>query len=213
MLTRNFRSALPLLVILCVSNAYLFPFSACTIRHYLKRAGYLRNETRRLIKTCCQKCCDYFVCVYSTGLKRFETWPANEARQRLCKKYIFSSNLLIQVVGAKVVTNAKCPGSKCFGFVAMATAEAASKCILHLNKTELHGRIITVERVRTFQCYLLASHAMMSHKQQLIEQRYFLKASPQFSAQWRIVSCFFAFFFVGSIWILQLRIFFINSDV
>ncbi|XP_078488555.1 uncharacterized protein LOC100186425 isoform X1 [Ciona intestinalis] len=51
-----------------------------------------------------------------------------------------------KVVGAKVVTNAKSPGSKCFGFVAMASVAAADKCILHLNKTELHGRTITVER-------------------------------------------------------------------
>lgn len=50
-----------------------------------------------------------------------------------------------KVVGAKVVTNVKSPGSKCFGYVTMATADAASKCILHLNNTEMHGRMITVE--------------------------------------------------------------------
>ncbi|XP_039260931.2 uncharacterized protein LOC120337264 [Styela clava] len=50
-----------------------------------------------------------------------------------------------KVIGAKVVTNVKSPGSRCYGYVTMATAEAASKCILHLNNTEMHGRMITVE--------------------------------------------------------------------
>ena len=53
-----------------------------------------------------------------------------------------------QVVGAKVVTNAKSPGSRCYGFITMSSAEEASKCIQHLHRTELHGRMISVERVR-----------------------------------------------------------------
>jgi len=53
----------------------------------------------------------------------------------------------VQVTGAKIVTNAKSPGAKCYGFVTMATTEEASKCIQHLHRTELHGRNISVERV------------------------------------------------------------------
>jgi len=53
----------------------------------------------------------------------------------------------VQVVGAKIVTNAKSPGAKCYGFVMMASTEEASKCIQHLHRTELHGRMISVERV------------------------------------------------------------------
>lgn len=52
-----------------------------------------------------------------------------------------------QVVGAKVVTNARSPGARCYGFVTMSTAEEATKCINHLHKTELHGKMISVEKV------------------------------------------------------------------
>uniref|UniRef100_A0A8D2P7C7 RRM domain-containing protein n=1 Tax=Zosterops lateralis melanops TaxID=1220523 RepID=A0A8D2P7C7_ZOSLA len=54
-----------------------------------------------------------------------------------------------KVVGAKVVTNARSPGARCYGFVTMSTAEEATKCITHLHKTELHGKIISVEKVST----------------------------------------------------------------
>ncbi|NWX92885.1 SAFB1 factor, partial [Nothoprocta pentlandii] len=53
-----------------------------------------------------------------------------------------------KVVGAKVVTNARSPGARCYGFVTMSTAEEASKCITHLHKTELHGKIISVEKAK-----------------------------------------------------------------
>lgn len=54
-----------------------------------------------------------------------------------------------QVVGAKVVTNARSPGSRCYGFVTMSAAEEATKCIHSLHRTELHGKMISVERVYT----------------------------------------------------------------
>lgn len=53
-----------------------------------------------------------------------------------------------KVVGAKVVTNAKSPGARCYGFVTMSSTEEASKCISHLHRTELHGRMISVERAK-----------------------------------------------------------------
>ncbi|KAL7632671.1 UNVERIFIED_CONTAM: hypothetical protein RMT77_016996 [Armadillidium vulgare] len=53
-----------------------------------------------------------------------------------------------KVLSAKIVTNAKTPGAKCYGFVTMATIEDASKCIKNLNKTELHGRMIQVEKAK-----------------------------------------------------------------
>jgi len=53
-----------------------------------------------------------------------------------------------KVVGAKVVTNAMTPGARCYGYVTMGSSEDAVKCIEHLNKTELHGRMITVEKAR-----------------------------------------------------------------
>lgn len=53
-----------------------------------------------------------------------------------------------KVVGAKVVTNARSPGARCYGFVTMSTSEEATKCINHLHRTELHGKMISVEKVR-----------------------------------------------------------------
>lgn len=46
------------------------------------------------------------------------------------------------------MTNARTPGARCYGYVTMATSEDASKCIQHLHRTELHGRMISVEKVR-----------------------------------------------------------------
>ncbi|XP_030365580.1 scaffold attachment factor B1-like isoform X4 [Strigops habroptila] len=53
-----------------------------------------------------------------------------------------------KVVGAKVVTNARSPGSRCYGFVTMSTSEEATKCINHLHRTELHGKMISVEKAK-----------------------------------------------------------------
>lgn len=55
----------------------------------------------------------------------------------------------LEVIGAKVVTNARSPGARCYGFVTMSTSDDATKCISHLHRTELHGRMISVEKVRS----------------------------------------------------------------
>ena len=47
-----------------------------------------------------------------------------------------------------MVTNAKSPGSRCYGLVTMGSADEASKCIQYLHRTELSGRMISVERVK-----------------------------------------------------------------
>ena len=65
-------------------------------------------------------------------------------------KTLFSKNG--KVTGAKIVTNTKDPCSKCYGFVTMSSAEEASKCIQHLHRTELHGKMISVERVSNTRC-------------------------------------------------------------
>lgn len=46
-----------------------------------------------------------------------------------------------------MVTNARSPGSKCYGLVAMSTGTEVTRCISHLDCTELHGQEIFVERV------------------------------------------------------------------
>ena len=48
------------------------------------------------------------------------------------------------------MTNARTPGARCYGYVTMATSEDASKCIQHLHRTELHGRMISVEKVSDY---------------------------------------------------------------
>ncbi|KAK1157044.1 scaffold attachment factor B2-like isoform X2 [Acipenser oxyrinchus oxyrinchus] len=53
-----------------------------------------------------------------------------------------------KVVGAKVVTNARSPGARCYGFVTMSSTDEATKCVSHLHRTELHGRMISVERAK-----------------------------------------------------------------
>ncbi|KAK4296219.1 hypothetical protein Pmani_031271 [Petrolisthes manimaculis] len=53
-----------------------------------------------------------------------------------------------RVTSAKIVTNAKIPGAKCYGFVTMLSSEDAAKCISQLSHTELHGRMIQVEKAK-----------------------------------------------------------------
>jgi len=53
-----------------------------------------------------------------------------------------------KVVGAKIITNTKNPGSGLFGLITMETKEQAQECIQKLNKTELNGKTILVEKNR-----------------------------------------------------------------
>uniref|UniRef100_A0A667XYQ8 SAFB-like, transcription modulator n=1 Tax=Myripristis murdjan TaxID=586833 RepID=A0A667XYQ8_9TELE len=52
-----------------------------------------------------------------------------------------------KVFSAKVVTNARSPGAKCYGLVTMSSSAEVTRCISHLDRTELHGQQIYVERV------------------------------------------------------------------
>uniref|UniRef100_A0A2M4A9H9 Putative hsp27-ere-tata-binding protein/scaffold attachment factor saf-b n=1 Tax=Anopheles triannulatus TaxID=58253 RepID=A0A2M4A9H9_9DIPT len=54
-----------------------------------------------------------------------------------------------KVMGVKVVTNSRTPGTRCYGYVTMASAKDATECINHLHRTELHGRLISVERAKS----------------------------------------------------------------
>ncbi|XP_044135642.1 SAFB-like transcription modulator isoform X3 [Bufo gargarizans] len=51
-----------------------------------------------------------------------------------------------KVLSAKVVTNARSPGAKCYGIVSMSCSADVSRCISHLHRTELHGQQISVEK-------------------------------------------------------------------
>ncbi|KAK7170530.1 hypothetical protein R3I94_000660 [Phoxinus phoxinus] len=54
-----------------------------------------------------------------------------------------------KVFSAKVVTNARSPGAKCYGLVTMSSSAEVARCISHLDRTELHGQQICVDRVKT----------------------------------------------------------------
>uniref|UniRef100_A0A9J7XFP1 SAFB-like, transcription modulator n=1 Tax=Cyprinus carpio carpio TaxID=630221 RepID=A0A9J7XFP1_CYPCA len=59
-----------------------------------------------------------------------------------------------KVFSAKVVTNARSPGAKCYGLVTMSSSAEVARCISHLDRTDLHGQQISVDRVRTLPlCY------------------------------------------------------------
>ncbi|XP_041669644.1 SAFB-like transcription modulator isoform X2 [Cheilinus undulatus] len=53
-----------------------------------------------------------------------------------------------KVLSAKVVTNARSPGSKCYGLVTMSSSTEVTRCVSHLDCTELHGQQIFVERAK-----------------------------------------------------------------
>lgn len=53
-----------------------------------------------------------------------------------------------KVLSAKVVTNARSPGSKCYGLVTMSSGTEVTRCVSHLDCTELHGQQIYVERAK-----------------------------------------------------------------
>uniref|UniRef100_A0A8C1TBZ3 SAFB-like, transcription modulator n=1 Tax=Cyprinus carpio TaxID=7962 RepID=A0A8C1TBZ3_CYPCA len=54
-----------------------------------------------------------------------------------------------KVFSAKVVTNARSPGAKCYGLVTMSSSTEVARCISHLDRTDLHGQQISVDRVKT----------------------------------------------------------------
>ncbi|KAJ8340472.1 hypothetical protein SKAU_G00351050 [Synaphobranchus kaupii] len=54
-----------------------------------------------------------------------------------------------KVISAKVVTNARSPGAKCYGLVTMSSSAEVARCISHIDRTELHGQQISVDRVKS----------------------------------------------------------------
>ncbi|XP_067824091.1 scaffold attachment factor B1-like isoform X2 [Heptranchias perlo] len=54
-----------------------------------------------------------------------------------------------KVICAKVVTDARNPGARCYGFITMLTPEEATESISSLNQSELNGQTITVEMAKS----------------------------------------------------------------
>lgn len=59
-----------------------------------------------------------------------------------------------------MVTNARTPGARCYGYVTMSSSEDAAKCIQHLHRTELHGRVISVEKVN-YDCGIVKVYSLI----------------------------------------------------
>nr|XP_057945376.1 SAFB-like transcription modulator isoform X2 [Doryrhamphus excisus] len=55
-----------------------------------------------------------------------------------------------KVLSAKVLTNARSPGSKCYGLVTMSSSAEVSRCISQLDCTELDGQEIYVENAKNY---------------------------------------------------------------
>ena len=57
------------------------------------------------------------------------------------------------MVDASIVLDPWTRESRGFGFVTMATLKEAQRCIKYLDRSVLEGRVITVEKVLSHDCY------------------------------------------------------------
>jgi len=104
-----------------------------------------------------------FLIPYSTAENRTET-PKKDGKDLASSQNLWISGLSSmtratdlktafskhgKVIGAKVVTNANRPGAKCYGYVTMSSSEEAAKCITSMHRTELHYRMISVEKAKS----------------------------------------------------------------
>lgn len=91
------------------------------------------RKLRKLVRwTRAAEICGYLDCLQALALQTWNRYSPSTGKWS---------------IGAKVVTNARTPGARCYGYVTMSTSEDAAKCIQHLHRTELHGRVISVEKV------------------------------------------------------------------
>lgn len=77
----------------------------------------------------------------------------NVVSQRVA--WLLFCNVTLQVFSAKVVTNARSPGAKCYGLVTMSSSAEVARCISHIDRTELHGQQISVDRVTWHRSYVV----------------------------------------------------------
>lgn len=77
-------------------------------------------------------------------------WVSNVAKNTRASELKALLSTCGKVTGAKVVVNARFPGSCCFGYVTMSCIEDVDNVIAKLNSTELNGHIIKIDRVSYF---------------------------------------------------------------
>uniref|UniRef100_T2MCH4 Scaffold attachment factor B1 n=1 Tax=Hydra vulgaris TaxID=6087 RepID=T2MCH4_HYDVU len=102
-----------------------------------KKDSLLKSES--IVKQNEDKKTDLSKCIWISGLSSIT--KAVDLKD-VCSKFG-------KVVGAKVVTSAKTPGSQCFGFVTMSSNDEAVRCIEGLHKSTLHEKVIQVEKAKT----------------------------------------------------------------
>lgn len=73
-------------------------------------------------------------------------WVSNVAQNTRASELKAALSACGKVTGAKVVVNARYPGSSCFGYVTMGSLEDVDSVIAKLNNTELNGQIIKIEK-------------------------------------------------------------------
>lgn len=74
-------------------------------------------------------------------------WVSNVAQNTRASELKAALSTCGKVTGAKVVVNARYPGSNCFGYVTMGSLEDVANVIAKLNNTELKGQMIKIEKV------------------------------------------------------------------
>ena len=80
-------------------------------------------------------------------------WISNVAQNTRASELKAALSSCGKVTGAKVVVNARFPGSCCFGYVTMSSVEDVENVIAKLNNTELNGQIIKIDKVKYLNIY------------------------------------------------------------
>ncbi|XP_018565699.1 SAFB-like transcription modulator isoform X2 [Anoplophora glabripennis] len=73
-------------------------------------------------------------------------WISNVAQNTRASELKAALSSCGKVTGAKVVVNARFPGTCCFGYVTMSSVEDVENVIAKLNNTELNGQIIKIDK-------------------------------------------------------------------
>ncbi|XP_044734306.1 scaffold attachment factor B2-like [Chrysoperla carnea] len=78
-------------------------------------------------------------CLWVSGLSH--TTRANDLKQHFVSQG--------RVIGAKVVSNSRSPGARCYGYIVMSTPEEAEACVKNLHHSKLLNRFISVQKAKS----------------------------------------------------------------
>ncbi|KAL1492856.1 hypothetical protein ABEB36_011035 [Hypothenemus hampei] len=92
-------------------------------------------------------------------------WVSNVAQTTRARDLRAALSICGKVTAAKIVVNARYPGSNCFGYVTMASIEGVENAIAKLNNTELNGHIIKIEKFDSVRAEQIRSVCEKSNEQ------------------------------------------------